>query len=306
MSVAIEDMLSDTEPIELASKEIPASFRCLNSTPLSRGEAVELIKSSYIRRPLAPDVLEEVLECLIRANAPTTEKERCYKARSSTILGEAITVLHIMCHMSQKTPMKSVYTALQNAGVPEDLIQGCQSASLLHEDVNHFLWQKWLIGEDNQKSLDPRRLGTPSHPYLEDIVIAKSVAEGQNTEIMMLDKNGSEEVVDNTLYRLLHCMPSPCSEIVNDNSIDCQEILNRLGPSASIEVQEAFRCAQGDIVMALIQLRVKPQVAVVACASVDHLGCNSNFNRLLLAYAQATGLLLSNISHLYCVKQGDK
>ncbi len=302
--MAIERMLSDVEPIELAGKEIPAVFRRLNGTPLSRGEAVELITSCYCRRSVAPDVLKEGLQCLVRANAPTIERKRCSEG-TSTVLKEAITVLRIMCHMSQKTSMQFVYTALQDAGVPEDLIQCPQSVSLLQDvNDNHCLWQKWLM-RGNEESLGLPLEASSSHPYLGVIATNnKSVAEGQDTK-MMLDKNVSEEIVSDILYERLHSTPSSCSATVCNNSIDCQEILNRLGPSAAAEVQEAFRCTQGDIKMALIQLRVPSQVAVIESASIDHLGCNCNwsFHKLLRIYARATGLL-SSTSRLPSVEGG--
>ncbi len=303
--MAIEHMLSDIEPIGLASKEIPAAFRRLNGTPLSRGEAVELITSCYCRRSVAPDVLKEGLQCLIRANAPTTERKRCSEARTSTVLKEAITVLRIMCHMSQKISMQYVYTALQDAGVPEGLIQCSQSVSLLRDvNDNYRLWQKWLM-RSNEESLDLPLEASSSYPYLGDIAINnKSVAEGQDAE-MMLDKNDSEEVVSDILHERRHCMPSSCSATVCNNSIDCQDILNRLGPSAAAEVQEAFRYSQGDIKMALVQLRVLSQVAVIESASTDHLGCNCDwsFHKLLRTYAHATGLL-SSTSRLPSVEGG--
>ncbi len=299
MNVAIERMLPDINPRgRFPSNEIPAAFTHLNGTPLSRGEAVQLIASCYLRRSLAPDVIKEGLQCLVRTNFPIAERARCCEVRSTTVLEEAITILHIMCYMSQETSIQCVYTALQDAGIPEDLIQSSQSVSLSCH-VNHSLWQKWLMG-GNKESLDLLLGATTSssHPCLEDIVIDdKSAVKEQKAEVPLV-MNGSKEFIGDISYQRLHSMPFPCScsAINNNNSIDCcQEIINRLGPSATVEVREAFRCAQGDIEMALIQLRVPSQVAmVVACSSVGHLGCNSSFHTTLLrAYAQATGLLSS-------------
>ncbi len=223
MNVAIESMLSDIKPIGwFPSKEIPAAFRRLNGTPLSRGEAVELIASCHLRRSLAPDVIKEGLQCLVRTNFPIAERERCYEARSTTVLEEAITILHIMCYMSQEASMQYVYTALQDAGVPEDLIQSSQSVSLSHH-VNHRLWQKWLMG-GNKESLDLLLGTTSSNPCLEDIVIDKFTVKEQNTEAPLV-KHGSEEVVGDISYQRLHSMASPCSCSAvnnnNNNSIDC-------------------------------------------------------------------------------------
>ncbi len=305
--MAIESMLPDIEPVELASKEIPVAFRRLNSTPLSRGEAVELITSCYSRRSVAPDALKEGVQCLIRENAPATERKRCMEARTSVVIKGAITVLRIMCHVSHETSMQFVYAVLQGAGVPEDLIQYHESMSLLWDiNENYRLWQRWLMRIEKE-SLDLPLKASPSHPCLGDIAINnKSVADGQNTEVT-LDKSNSEEIVSDIWHEQHHSTtPSSCSAILCNNSIDCQEILNRLGPRAVAEAHEAFRCNQGDIKVALIQLRVPPQVAVIESASVDrHVGsnCNCSFHKFLKSYVHVSGLI-SSTSRLPSVEGG--